>query len=299
MCPPAKAPPTGPLLRFGGDWTERKLKALQKYLAAYTRILSKQNFKFAFIDAFAGTGRRDPRKPSFENLDLPGLDSEDARPFLEGSARVALATKPEFGRYIFIEKSRSRFRELSKLGSEFLEKKDRIQLIRGEANAVLADLCEKDWRQHRAVLFLDPFGMQVDWKTIAAIAETKAIDTWILLPISAVIRLLKRNAKIPRAWSQKLDDFFGTDTWRKHFYGIEPDGELFELPEGGARKTATYDQIAAFFIERLKRVFPFVSDQVLMLRNSKESPLFALVFAAANKTAVKIASDVLREEDKK
>jgi hypothetical protein len=32
-----------------------------------------------------------------------------------------------------------------------------------------------DWQRHRAIVFLDPFGMQVGWDTIALLAETKAI----------------------------------------------------------------------------------------------------------------------------
>ena len=41
------------------------------------------------------------------------------------------------------------------------------------------DLCHKDWSSHRAVLFLDPYGMQVEWTTIEAIARTGAIDLWL------------------------------------------------------------------------------------------------------------------------
>ena len=39
---------------FGGDWTEEKLKRVEKYLKAYATIMNKQNFRFAYIDAFAG-----------------------------------------------------------------------------------------------------------------------------------------------------------------------------------------------------------------------------------------------------
>ncbi|MBW2737473.1 MAG: hypothetical protein JRE64_01215 [Deltaproteobacteria bacterium] len=39
---------------FGGNWTEEKLKRVEKYLKAYATIMNKQNFRFAYIDAFAG-----------------------------------------------------------------------------------------------------------------------------------------------------------------------------------------------------------------------------------------------------
>jgi len=40
--------------KFGGNWTKEKLKRVEKYLKAYATIMNKQNFRFAYIDAFAG-----------------------------------------------------------------------------------------------------------------------------------------------------------------------------------------------------------------------------------------------------
>jgi len=59
---------------FGGDWTQEKLARVGKYLNAYTHILSKKNFRFAYIDAFAGTGYNeikdddDQNQPMFQEL---------------------------------------------------------------------------------------------------------------------------------------------------------------------------------------------------------------------------------------
>lgn len=52
------------------------------------------------------------------------------------------------------------------------------------------------WRsfRRRAVVFLDPFGMQVEWRTIERIGQTKAIDLWILFPLGvAVNRFLTKD----------------------------------------------------------------------------------------------------------
>ena len=75
------------LQRFGGDWTAEKLERVRKYLVAYATIMQKQNFRFAYIDAFAGTGYRtlkqtkDPRE-----LLVPELAENDSQGFLDGSA---------------------------------------------------------------------------------------------------------------------------------------------------------------------------------------------------------------------
>ena len=41
---------------------------------------------------------------------------------------------------------------------------------------LLAFAQSTDWKTHRAVVFLDPYGMQVEWKTIQALGQTEAVD---------------------------------------------------------------------------------------------------------------------------
>ena len=84
---------------FGGDWTERKLAALSKYLKAYVKVLSRTPFVTVYIDAFAGTGYREriitPMVGSvFEEEESPA-EPEPQR-FLDGSARIALKVVPPF-----------------------------------------------------------------------------------------------------------------------------------------------------------------------------------------------------------
>jgi hypothetical protein len=40
-------------------------------------------------------------------------------------------------------------------------------------------------------VFLDPFGMQVDWNVIEQLALTKAVDLWLLFPLgTGVMRIM-------------------------------------------------------------------------------------------------------------
>ncbi len=146
--------------------------------------------------------------------------------------------KPGFDKYIFIEKSKKHFTELLKLKEEFKDKEKKIYLINTDANSWLIDRCNNyKWQNNRAVLFLDPYGMQVDWATIKAIANTKAINLWYLFPL-----------------------------------GIG--------------------------VNRLKSIFTGVAENPLLLRNSKNNPLYLLCFASGNprgaKTAIRIAQDILK-----
>ena len=60
---------------FGGDWTDEKLKRLRKYLPAYAQIFKSRVYKYAYIDAFAGPGYREPRRKQAAQIqDLWGED---------------------------------------------------------------------------------------------------------------------------------------------------------------------------------------------------------------------------------
>jgi three-Cys-motif partner protein len=179
--------------RFGGDWTSAKLDVLAGYLQGYTTALKDKPspdrpFRKGYIDAFAGTGYREARrddsdKPIAQGLLFPDLAEQEPQALLDGSARLALKTEPRFDSYLFIERSSERYHRLKELRKEFPNLANDIQVRQGDANQEIQDLCKKDWSSHRAALFLDPYGMQVEWSTIEAIASTKAIDLWLLFPL--------------------------------------------------------------------------------------------------------------------
>jgi three-Cys-motif partner protein len=290
---------------FGGDWTEDKLIRLRKYLPAYLAIMQKnlraQHFTTVYVDAFAGTGHRVESKPGAQAGEplFPELAEADAQQFLKGSARIALEQNPGFDKYIFIESNPAHCAELEKLRDDFPEKADRIEIHHGVANAFLDGWCQRtDWRKHRAVVFLDPYGMQVDWVTVEAIAKTEAIDLWFLFALgSAFNRLLTTKKPPPEVWANALTRTFGTDAWKDAFYPKKQTLGLFDTIET-QEKDADFDAIGRFFVDRLKTVFCKVAENPLPLRNSTNVPIYLLCFAANNpkgaSTAVKIASHVLR-----
>ena len=251
-----------------------------------------------YVDAFAGTGSRTSVAPQ-EASTLPLFGDQDAREFQKGSAHIALETEPSFHRFLFIERRADFVRELSKLRDRFPEKASNIEIRQEEANACLRQwVQETDWETHRAVAFLDPYGMEVDWDTIVRFARTRAVDLWILFPLGqAVMRLLTRNHPPEDAWAERLTRFFGTDAWREAFYRRSGQLSLLGAEERFERE-ADFPAIGEFFLSRLREVFAQVSPNTLALRNSRGVPIYLLCFAAANprgaKTAVKIATHLLR-----
>lgn len=287
---------------FGGDWTTKKLDVLAKYLHSYLTALQRQPFRRIYIDAFAGTGYRD-RRVSGDGASLP-LELAEAAPqeLLDGSARRALKLDRAFDRYLFIEQSAKRCAALEQLKGEFPERARCIEVKRGDANEEIRRLCKtEDWRLQRAVLFLDPYGMAVRWETIKAVAETRAIDLWLLVPLGMGLnRVLTQSGQMPPEWARLLDEFLGTTEWRTKLYLPRQDGQqaLFE-DEGERRVKAGMAMIGQYFNERLKTLFPGVVEAPGALRNSSNAPLYLLCFAASNQKgapiAVPIAEHLLKD----
>ncbi len=206
--------------------------------------------------------------------------------------------EPPFKEYIFIENDSEYARELEQLRDEFLSIRPNIHIHNEKADPFLrAWLQRTDWRATRAVIFLDPYGMQVDWEIIELIGRTQAIDLWLLFPLGvAVNRLLTKSAPPPQKWADALTRIFGTDAWQQAFYPRKKQLTLFGEEEVQA-KQADFESIGQFFLQRLQTVFTAVAPNPFVLTNSKNNPLYWLYFASSNRkgapTAVKIARDIL------
>jgi three-Cys-motif partner protein len=286
--------------QFGGRWTEHKLLVLQKYLRAYVSIFTRNPwakvYHTVYLDAFAGAGYiRRARAGGTESELFPDLASEEATAFIEGSARRALELEPGFNEYLFIDQDEGRCAELRALGGLYAGKNVRIE--NADANQFLKDWCARmNWKRVRAVVFLDPFGMEVAWETVESIAATEAIDLWYLFPLGAVMRLLTQDQP-PSAWRTRLSTVLGATNWEQKFYHRQVEPGLFGQ-ERVVERRVDAESVGRFFIERLNSIFSGVAPKPLLLRNSKNAPLYLFCFAAGNRrgapTAVKIASDLIR-----
>jgi three-Cys-motif partner protein len=291
--------------RFGGDWTQEKLERVRKYLHAYTTIFARnpraRKLKRIYVDAFAGSGYRTTARQESPTIGLFSEFAEaDTQAFLKGSARIALEVDPPFHKYLFIEQDPDYAQQLYDLKLDFPDMAARIEIIESDANTYIRQWCATtDWRANRAVVFLDPYGMQVDWAVIKAIAETNSIDLWILFPIGmAINRLLTTDGPPPDEWQKALTKIFGTDEWRTAFYGADKNLDLFGDARASQVKLADFRTIGAFFVDRLMTIFAGVANNPLPLMNSKNNPLYLLCFASGNPrgapTAIKIANDILK-----
>lgn len=276
--------------RFGSVHTTQKLEALEKYLRAYTTALKRQSFTLHYFDAFAGTGQCEIKV---------GAD----RRTIPGSAHIAIECVPPFHKLVFIEKSGRKVKALREL-KETVPTRD-IEVVHGDANQELsAQLSALRKANDRAIVFLDPFGMQVEWNTLKCIASTKFVDLLYLFPLSGLYRQATRSSdRIDPDKEASLVRIFGTREWRAAFYTPPRQGTLFEAPPD--TRTTNVAGMLEWVKRRLGEIFPAVADPMVLRQAGlpgKVGPAnFALFFAISNPSkaaiglAMKLATAVLRQ----
>jgi three-Cys-motif partner protein len=234
-----------------------------------------------YIDPFAGSGGYLPTCSRTEGLGQ-GFFPQPAMREHHGSVRIALEVKPGFGRYILIDKNPKNVAKLRQLREERPNIRKDIRIKEADANTYLRKLCkETDWTCWRAVMFLDPYGMQVEWTTIKAVAQTRAIDLWYLFPLGvAVNRLLRLDGQIRTAECHRLDQMFGSHDWYGAFYRRVTDqnllGEYTKIVKLGRLK-----KIGEYYLDLLKSVFPGVARRPFRLYKGS-IPLYWLCFATGD-----------------
>ena len=265
---------------FGGPWTQEKLQILSLYLDKYTTALKNQRFRLIYVDAFAGEGTWRPGSAYT-------ADYDDFRELHKGSPRIALETRDKpFDKLIFVEKDPQRCQTLGELRSEYPGRD--IEILNEDANAALPAFCQNLKENDRAVVFLDPFATEVSWTMVEGLAQTQKIDCWILFPLGAISRMMPNAREPSPQLADQLDRIFGGRGHWQDMYTPSSQLSLFGDDPGQERASGS-GQIAGRFRARLESVFAKVAPSVRIFKNSKNSPMFQLIFAASNPKGAPIA----------
>lgn len=275
-----------------GRWSEEKLDLLAKYLKAYSVIMNEQKKSwlraYYYIDAFAGSVR--PRA------------KEDEQRYIDGSPLRALQTDPKFDGYWFIDVSSRRVERVQGLREEFPNCAVDVHL--GDCNEVLCRTIVPKLpysSKQRAFVFLDPYGLQVDWETVRELANTRTCDIFVNFSVMGVTRLLPRDQAPPPEVIDQLNKVMGSTDWINQIYREPSEVQLglFGSPAEptSSRETIPAEWLASLYTEQLRSLFAYVSKPVLM-RNSTNSVLYALCLASHNQTAIKITNDIFKRHER-
>jgi len=294
---------------WGGSWTDEKLTAFEKYVEAYLAIMNKQrdqyNWELIYFDGFAGSGSVEDKKQEQDSelfLDLfkDGYFTQEEVNVYKGAAeRVVSSSKRGFDFYYFIDSDEEASVKLKQLLSPYTGNNSRFQFRTADANEEmdkLSNVMRKYRHKYASLVLLDPFGMQINWSSIQKFKDTRT-DMWILIPTGVIVnRLLDRKGELRHI--DKLTSFFGynEDFIRKYFYRKSVEQGLFGEIEIIQKVSEPIKKISELYIQRLKEIFKFVTEQPLVLYNSRGTPIYHFAFGSNNATALKIAKDIIKKQ---
>lgn len=263
-----------------GPWSEDKLDLLEKYLRAYSIIMNSQKekgyfTKYHYIDAFAGAV-----VATAKNYDDP-----DITRFIEGSPLRALQVKPPFDVYWFIEMQAKRSTKLTELQADHSDRDIRVR--KGDCNAILRNEVIPEVNRaskQRGVVFLDPYGLQVRWATMVALAQAGTFDVFVNFSTMGITRLLERNRKPDEKTRERISQVMGDSGWIDLLYSQS--SSFLEAPATN-RGVLRANWLADQYAKQVGTLFEHVSAPPLLMRNTRNAPIYSLFLASHNETAVK------------
>ena len=263
---------------FGAQHTDLKLSIVESYLQAFATALRPHFAQLWYVDAFAGTGSRTVRVEAREGdlFDEPAPERVEQR---RGSAQIAIDVEPKFDRLVFMDIKPAHCAALRELRDRHRDRQ--IVIVEDDANrAIRAEIKWDGRKDARAVMFLDPYGMDVEWGTLEHIAATQAIDVWFLFSLSGLYRqATRRSGDIDPDKRAAITRILGTDAWEHELYSDMGQGDMF----GGQEKQRTADVqgLEQYVKARLETIFAKVFEP-LALPVDQKPQWFSLFLCISN-----------------
>jgi three-Cys-motif partner protein len=236
---------------------------LRYYLNPLTRILSKYFARTCYIDGFSGPGK--------VRFRLEGEVYD-----VDGSPLTALRSRPGFTDYYFCDSNRKSRDALESRVDEMALSRNVDVLPAQNFNECLPAILSTIPQDCHIFAFHDPEGLELDWRTVAAIGKRKHRELLINFS-NGVFRCAKTARKYP-THADRMNSFMGlTDQWWR--YSSE---EILETYKNN--------------LKALGGGFRHVLD--LPVKNSIGGVVYILLFATDNDTAVKILREHMRHLEK-
>jgi three-Cys-motif partner protein len=258
-----------------GKWSELKLEIVEKYGTAYTTAFAGQKgrgLKKFYIDAFSGAGVHVSKETGLQ---------------IEGSPARALRVQPPFDHFYFIDMNPEKTAYLRTL----CRGRNDVDIITDDASSYLTQklLPTIQFEKfNRALCLLDPYGLHLDWEVMRVAGQSRAVDMFLNFPVMDMNRnaIWRNPERAPPGGIERMNRFWGDDTWKGAAYADSPQYEFFSGPD---RVKQDNDAIVAAFRDRLRRVagFSFVAEP-LPMKNTNNAVVYYLFLASPKPVAEKI-----------
>ena len=261
--------------KFGDTRTAIKLAVIAEYAELYVKALSgKFNPKKHYIDCFSGTGE----------VEIGTGNS------IDGSARRML--DKDFQCFHFVEKNPDYIKQLeNQLRGN--EKFNKCIFYNADVNVALPKIVDginSSHRalisSHRALIFLDPFGLQVKWSTIEKLREFKFLDVFCLFPVHAIKRALpitdnSEGLSLHPDMKKTVCDCLGlTEEKILEMVYKKMGPDLFGSDM--VCRNASTEVIRDIFFKNLKTLFPYVHRPIPLEIDGKATLFILFLFSTNN-----------------
>lgn len=273
--------------RESGEWVKEKLFYVKRYIDVFEVAMRDKDWrKRIFIDLFSGPGKCIVR---------------DTNDYLLGSPLLALQTQYPFTDYYFVDMDSQNIANLKIRSKASKVPEDHIHCLVGDANqqvnAITSDIVRFDKTFIQGLLpclnlaFLDPEGLELEWKTVETLAGMKRMDLIIHYSQNGLTRNLDRCYAAQD--DTVIDRFFGDRNWRDVYK------KASEKREGVGIHRALID----YYKSKLRDLGYVVindSEEISrepLIRNKKRNaPLYRLIFASKHPLGNKIWNEVTKKD---
>lgn len=261
--------------RVWGYWTRGKLDILKRYLDAFTTTTKNRASERIYIDAFAG-------EP--ENRDR--LTNEP----IKGSATIALdIDNPPFTHLLFFENKSNALRLKKHLTNRY-PRRD-FEVIGGDCNKLIPLELEKIRRLNWAptFAFVDPDGMEAEWRTLKALSEFKKdglskTELFVLFAAPMFVRLLPCDgSEVRESNIDKINRMYGTEDWR-NIYEARLSADLTP-----AQARGEYLNLMRW---RLERILGYKWTLPIAVKNEGGGTIYYMIFATDHEAGDRIMRNV-------
>ena len=260
----------GLAINEAGSWAYDKLSVPRKYAPAFGSACQSWREWF-YVDGLAGSG-------------VNRIAEEGGR-LIWGSPVIALRSKPAFTRCLFLEQDGAKAAALD-ARTEALA--DRRIVEQGEVNRDLLPLMRGNLpRRNPVLVILDPYGMELDWATIRALAAFREYkwkaELLMLFPIDGINRAMMALGDLDE---RTLDRFWGDKSWHQ----LWKERKMGELRTPDQTRNRGLELYTGKLKGELRYAHAFSKD----VRRAGHAGGFkyTLVFATDNPTGATIMNDI-------
>jgi hypothetical protein len=125
--------------------------------------------------------------------------------------------------------------------------------------------------------------------------QSRAVDMFLNFPVMDMNRnaIWRNPTAVPKEGIDRMNSFWGDESWRGAAYAEHPQGNLFGAPDIVKQGN---DAIVEAFRKRLRKVagFQFVPEP-LPMKNSTNAVVYYLFFASQKNVAQKIIDSIFKK----